>query len=288
MGCGHVAPSCARRCAGSRLPDHARCSFFVRSRHHARVRPRRAIHLSAGALCGPHQRSHKCAWLRTTFSSTRGQGRRIASCEVVSSSSIRRATCEHNLWALKEPRRHRAALHAACVLPLFADMPACCHCPATPAMPHPISLLPALPGPRPLDAPCTGRSRSQHPPGPPGRLRLHCVCVCVLVDVMSQCRLMCLLLSGRLPFAKRLLPRSVVSAADLLSLSDSVSGARVICCSPSRLSMLWCVLLRFLPVTHSCAYASLGGYTLCSIPGMHSSALSSPTHVSKVVTYFPS
>ena len=50
MGCGHVAPSCARRCAGSRLPDHARCSFFVRSRHHARVRPRRAIHLSAGQL----------------------------------------------------------------------------------------------------------------------------------------------------------------------------------------------------------------------------------------------
>ena len=107
----------------------------------------------------------------------------------------------------------------------------------------------------------------------------------VLGDVMFLCRLMCFLLSGRLPFAMRLLPRYVVSAADLLSLSDSVSGARVICCSPSRLSMLWCVLLRFLPVTHSCAYASLGGYTLCSIPGMHSSALSSPTHVSKVVIH---
>ena len=203
MWCGHVAP-CAGRRAGSRQPDHARSSSFVRARCHARVRPRRAIHLSAGALCGPHQRSHKCAWLRTTFSSTRSQGRRIASCEVVSSSSIRRATCEHNLWALKEPRRHRAALHAACVLPLFADMPACCHCPATPAMPHPISLLPALPGLRPLDArPVQDAPRSQHPPGPPGRLRLHSVCVCVLVDAMSQCRLMCLLLSGRLPFAKR-------------------------------------------------------------------------------------
>ena len=81
--------------------------------------------------------------------------------------------------------------------------------------------------------------------------------------------LMCFLLSGRLPFAMRLLPRYVVSAADVLSLSDSVSGARVICCSPSRLSMLWYVLFRFLPVTHSCAYASLRWYTLCSIPGMH-------------------
>ena len=101
-------------------------------------------------------------------------------------------------------------------------------------MPHPISLLPALPGLRPLDAPCTGRSRSQHPPSPPGRLRLHCVCVCVLVDVMSQCRLMCPLLSGRLPFAKRLLPRSVVLAAVSRSPSISVPGARVMGCSPSR------------------------------------------------------
>ena len=177
--CGHVAP-CAGRCAGSRQPDHARSSFFVRSRCHARVRQHRAIRLSAGALCGPHQRSHKCAWLRTTFSSTRDQGRRSESCEVVSSSSIRRATYEHNLWALKEPRRHRAALHAACVLPLFADMPACCHCPATPAMPHPILLRPALPGLRPLDAPCTGRhtiptpGRPAWPPSP-----ALCMCVCV-------------------------------------------------------------------------------------------------------------
>ena len=144
------------------------------------MRTRRVILVCTGALCGPHQRSHKCAWLRTTFSSTRSQGRRIASCEVVSSSSIRRATCEHNLWALKEPRRHRAALHAACVLPLFADMPACCHCPATPAMPHPILLRPALPGLCPLDAPCTGRptiptpARPAWPPSP-----AFCMCVCV-------------------------------------------------------------------------------------------------------------
>ena len=54
-----------------------------------------------------------------------------------------------------------------------------------------------------LMLPVQDAPRSQHPPGPPGRLRLHSVCVCVLVDAMSQCRLMCLLLSGRLPFAKR-------------------------------------------------------------------------------------
>jgi hypothetical protein len=91
------------------------------------MRTRRVILVCTGALCGPHQRSHKCDWLRTTFSSTRGQGRRIESCEVISSSSIRRATYEHSLWVLKEPRHHRAALHAACVLLLFASLPACCH-----------------------------------------------------------------------------------------------------------------------------------------------------------------
>ena len=67
MGCGHVAPSCARRCAGSRLPDHARCSCFVRSRHHARMRPRRAIRLSAGSMWRAHQHSHIHVWPRTTF-----------------------------------------------------------------------------------------------------------------------------------------------------------------------------------------------------------------------------
>ena len=44
----------------------------------------------------------------------------------------------------------------------------------------------------------------------------------VLGDVIFLCRLMCFLLSGRLPFAMRLLPRSVVLAAVLLSLSASV------------------------------------------------------------------
>ena len=65
-------------------------------------------------------------------------------------------------------------------------------------------------------------AKSQSSPGPPGRLRLLCVCVCVLGDVMFLCRLMCILLSGRPPSAMRLLPRSVVLAAVLLSLSASV------------------------------------------------------------------
>ena len=85
-----------------------------------------------------------------------------------------------------------------------------------------------------LMRPVQDAPRSQRPPGPPGRLRLHCVCVCVLGDVMFPCRLMCFLLSGRLPSAMRLLSRSVVLAAVSLSPSVSVSGARVMCCSPSR------------------------------------------------------
>ena len=92
---GHVAP-CAGRCAGSRQPDHARSSFFVRSRCHARVRQHRAIRLSAGALCGPHQRSHRCVWLRTTCFSTRGHGRLRKACEVDSSLPFdvrRTSTC---------------------------------------------------------------------------------------------------------------------------------------------------------------------------------------------------
>ena len=72
---GDVAPSCARRCVGSRLPDHARCSFFVRSRHRAHVLPRRAIRLSAGDLGHAHQNSHICLWLRTTSAGWRSEGK---------------------------------------------------------------------------------------------------------------------------------------------------------------------------------------------------------------------
>ena len=111
--------------------------------------------------------------------------------------------------------------HAATALPrLPCHTPSCC---ALLYRGRALSMRPVQ------DAP-----RSQRPPGPPGRLRLHCVCVCVLCDVMFPCRLMCFLLSGRLPSAMRLLSRSVVLAAVSLSPSVSVSGARVMCCSPSR------------------------------------------------------
>jgi hypothetical protein len=88
-------------------------------------------------------------------------------------------------------------------------------CPCLLTCQHAATALPRLPCHTPsccallyrgcalLTRPVQDAPRSQHPPGPPGRLRLHSVCVCVLVDAMSQCRLMCLLLSGRLPFAKR-------------------------------------------------------------------------------------
>jgi hypothetical protein len=99
-------------------------------------------------------------------------------------------------------------------------------------------------------------AKAQGSPGPPGRLRLLCVRVCVLGDMMFLCRLMCFLLSGRLPFAMRLLPRSVVLAAVLLSLSVSVSGARVICCSPTpRCS--GCALVVCCTVRTVCAKVAL-------------------------------
>ena len=110
--CGHVTP-CAGRCAGSRQPDHARSSFFVRSRCHARVRQHRAIRLSAGALCGPHQRSHRCVWLRTTCFSTRGHGRLRKACEVDSSLpfDVRRTStcrgCSKNNDATKQHSMQR-------------------------------------------------------------------------------------------------------------------------------------------------------------------------------------
>ena len=167
------------------------------------MRTRRVILVCTGALCGPHQRSHKCAWVRTTSSGTRGHGRRVEPCEVIGSSSIRRATYEHSLWGSKNhdaTEQHfmqrvfcpclLTCQHAATALPRLP-----CHTPSCCALLYRGCAL--------LTRPVQDAPRSQHPPGPPGRLRLHSVCVCVLVDVMSQCRLMCLLLSGRLPFAKR-------------------------------------------------------------------------------------
>ena len=115
-------------------------------------------------------------------------------------------------------------------------------------------------------------AKSQCPPGPPGRPRLRCMCVCVWDGVMCLCRSMCFLLSGRLSLAMRLLLRSAVLAVVVHLFSVSVSGAHVVCCSPSRLHIRCAVCCFFSvppPTTHSCAYASLGWYTLYSIPGMH-------------------
>ena len=82
-------------------------------------------------------------------------------------------------------------------------------------------------------------AKSQCSPAPPGRPRLRCMCVCVWGDVMFLCRSMCFLLSGWLSLAMRLLQRSIVSAVVLLAFS--VSDARVVCCSPSRLRMRYAV-----------------------------------------------
>ena len=58
---------------------------------------------------------------------------------------------------------------------------------------------------------------------------------------MFLCRSMCFLLSGWLSLAIRLLQRSIVLAVVLLAFSVSVSDARVVCCSPSRLRMRYAV-----------------------------------------------
>jgi hypothetical protein len=109
---------------------------------------------------------------------------------------------------------------------------------ALPAMPHPTSLLPAVPGPRPSAALCTGHreipmlARPARPPLP----ALY-VCLCVLGGVMFLCRSMCFLLSGQLSFAIRLLQLSIGLAVALHSFSVSFSVAHVVRCSPSRLRL---------------------------------------------------
>jgi hypothetical protein len=158
--------------------------------------------------------------------------------------------------------------------PLPALLPACCHCLAFPAMPHSTSLLTAMPGPRPSAALCAGRREiplSPRPAWPPSPALCVCLCVGLVWDgVMFLCRSMCFLLSGRLSLAMRLLLRSAVLAVVLHLFSVSVSGAHVVCCSPSRLHIRCAVCcVGSTPTTNYCAYASLGWYTLCSMPGMH-------------------
>jgi hypothetical protein len=82
----------------------------------------------------------------------------------------------------------------------------------------------------------TPRNPSARPARPAALAWRSIVCVCVLGDVMLLCRSMCFLLSGRLSFAMRLLQRSVVLAVVLLAFSVSVSGTRVVCCSPPNVA----------------------------------------------------
>ena len=206
MECGHVAPSCARRCAGSRLLGHARCSFFVRSRHHARVRPRRAIRWFAGSMWRAHQHSHSYLLHRTTL---RMGGRGAGQERGRHRQHIPRATCEVRAHLARtrlrlEPAAQQA--HSAHFASIVASMLPLPH--ALPAMPHPTSLLPAVPGPRAL---CCALCRT--PQNPSARLArpaaFACVAyVCVWVgvwgDVMFQCRSMRRLFSGQLPSAVRL------------------------------------------------------------------------------------
>ena len=207
MECGHVAPSCARRCAGSRLPDHARCSFFVRSRHRARVRPRRSIHLPAGSMWRAHQHSHKHVWPRTTFNkggheTIRQRGRhRQRIFYATHDVSVHLTQPRARLWA----RSASGQQHAFCQhVPSMPPMP--CHaCHAAPHLAAPCCAGAA----RPLLRFVQDAAISRCSPGPPGRLRLRCMCVCVLGMVMFQCRPMCFLPSGRLPFAVRLFLLSV-------------------------------------------------------------------------------
>ena len=94
-------------------------------------------------------------------------------------------------------------------------------------------------------------AKSQCSPAPPGRPRLRCMCVCVWGDVMFLCRSMCFLLSGWLSLAIRLLQRSIVLAVVLLAFSVSVSDARVIRCSPSRLHVLCAAPVSLLYTPHA-------------------------------------
>ena len=115
----------ARRCAGSRLPDHARCSSFVRSRHHARVRPRRAIRLFVGSIWRALQHSHNHVWPRTTFS----MGEQAADQER-GRQRQRIPNATYDLRARLAQRRLRLiVLRAAGPQHLLATtlLPACCH-----------------------------------------------------------------------------------------------------------------------------------------------------------------
>ena len=168
---GDVAPSCARRCAGSRLPDHARCSFFVRSRHRARVRPRRAIRLFAGSMWRAHQHSHNHVCTRTNMATQHGRTRSRSGKRATSTTHLSRNMRYTSTSRTKAIAAGCSRLTAT-LLP--ALLPACCHC----------TTLPHMPSHAPPYCTLLCRARvcalyrtpcSQCPLGPPGRFaRIHC------------------------------------------------------------------------------------------------------------------
>jgi hypothetical protein len=106
------------------------------------------------------------------------------------SNSAARATSTAHL--LRDARRKctshttaSAAVGAQRIRPAASFLPtlwpACRHCPATPAMPHPTSLLPAVPGPRALCCALyrTPRYLSARLARPAAFACVVCVCVCV-------------------------------------------------------------------------------------------------------------
>jgi hypothetical protein len=122
VGWGHVTP-CAGRCAGPRQPEHARRPLFVRSRRHAHVHPRRAIRLSAGALCHAHQNSHICLWLRTTSAEWRSEGKswtRPTSTEHPP-CNVRCVSTSH-ITAIAAVGSHAAGLAASCFASIAPSM----------------------------------------------------------------------------------------------------------------------------------------------------------------------
>ena len=76
-GVGWSRHTGAQRCTGSRRPDHARGSLFVRTCRNARMLPRRTILVCTGALGGSHQQSHMHSWLRTMFGHRRPRAEQV-------------------------------------------------------------------------------------------------------------------------------------------------------------------------------------------------------------------
>ena len=119
--------------------------------------------------CWPRERAAWAALLPHIAWCKNSLHERDCSCEPAVQQAQQRLVCQH------------CGQHAATALPRLP-----CHTPSCCALLYRGCAL--------LTRPVQDAPRSQHPPGPPGRLRLHCVCVCVLGDVMFPCRLMCFLL----------------------------------------------------------------------------------------------